>query len=481
MSLWEEAAVWKREEVMGKIILAVLIGLEIGLCVYTLGKQRDTAKWIRNRMMISGIQWGMILLTLLLPIGNKGLRFAGAGILLGVRFLIGGLRYLLQRKKAKGFRGKLRTVLAAAFGCLFLFLSCVPALVFTGYRGLKTTGQYRVKQASAILTDAGRPETYETDGSFREVPIHVYYPEVEKSGDVKSEFPFILFSHGAFGYYQSNTSTYMELASHGYVVVSLDHPYHSFYTKDSDGKTIIVDRDFLQSAMYIGGSECDLPEEEIFRATRDWINLRLEDVEFVLVVIQAAKTAGGEQGDPTGMFPDKAWTFQKDRDIEEFAKIITMTDTDKIGVMGHSLGGAAGVTMGRLRSDVDAVIDLDGTMLGEQLDFREGQYVYPEDPYPVPLLSVNNERHQTDSAEAGPLYVNVAVLENARDARYTYFVGSEHMNFTDLPLMSPFLARLLGTGSIDAQDCIETMNGIVLQFFDYYLKGMGELQIRECY
>ena len=38
-----------------------------------------------------------------------------------------------------------------------------------------------------------------------------------------------------------------------------------------------------------------------------------------------------------------------------------------------------------------------------------------------------------------------------------------------------------GTGSIDAQDCIETMNGIVLQFFDYYLKGMGELQIRECY
>ena len=466
---------------MGKIILAVLIGLEIGLCVYTLGKQRETVKWVRNRMVISGIQWGMILLTLLLPIGNKGLRFAGAGILLGVRFLIGGLRYLLQRKKAKGSRGKLRTVLAAVFGCLFLFLSCVPALVFTGYRGLQTTGQYRVKEADAILTDLGRLETYETDGSFREVPIHVYYPEVTNAGDVNSEFPLILFSHGAFGYYQSNTSTYMELASHGYVVVSLDHPYHSFFTKDSGGKTIIVDRDFLQSAMYIGGSECDLPEEEIFRATREWINLRLEDVGFVLDVIQAAKAAGGEQGDLTRIFPDNAWTFQKRGDIEEFAKILTMTDTDKIGVMGHSLGGATGVTMGRQRSDVDAVIDLDGTMLGEQLDFRDGQYVYPEEPYPVPLLSINNESHQMDSVEAGPLYVNVAVLENARDARYTYFVGSGHMNFTDLPLLSPFLSSLLGTGSIDAQDCIETMNGIVLQFFDYYLKGMGELQIRERY
>ncbi|MBQ5851909.1 MAG: hypothetical protein IIW54_14020, partial [Lachnospiraceae bacterium] len=35
---------------------------------------------------------------------------------------------------------------------------------------------------------------------------------------VTDDFPLVVFSHGAFGYYESNTSTYMELASNGYVV-----------------------------------------------------------------------------------------------------------------------------------------------------------------------------------------------------------------------------------------------------------------------
>ena len=55
------------------------------------------------------------------------------------------------------------------------------------------------------------------------------------------------------------------------------------------------------------------------------------------------------------------------------------------------------------------------------------------------------------------------------------------MNYTDLPLFSPFLSSLLGTGSVDAKGCVETMNGVVLQFFDHYLKGVGELQIMDAY
>ena len=157
-------------------------------------------------------------------------------------------------------------------------------------------------------------------------------------------------------------------------------------------------------------------------------------------------------------------------------------DMDQIGLMGHSMGGATSVTIGRLKSDVvDAVIDLDGTMLGEQLSFENGTYQYLSEPYPVPLLAINNESHQKDLEEYGALYVNGSVLANARDARYTYFMGSGHMNFTDLPLISPILASKLGTGSIDAKECVVTMNGVILQFFDHYLKGTGELQIQEAY
>ena len=55
------------------------------------------------------------------------------------------------------------------------------------------------------------------------------------------------------------------------------------------------------------------------------------------------------------------------------------------------------------------------------------------------------------------------------------------MNFTDLPLFSPPLAGLLGTGKRDARECIMTMNRVVLEYFDYYLKEKGELSLQEVY
>ena len=65
--------------------------------------------------------------------------------------------------------------------------------------------------------------------------------------------------------------------------------------------------------------------------------------------------------------------------------------------------------------------------------------------------------------------------------RTAWISGSEHMNFTDLPLFAPILATNLGKGSRDARECVEIMNEIVLQYFDHYLKGKGELNIKESY
>ena len=138
------------------------------------------------------------------------------------------------------------------------------------------------------------------------------------------------------------------------------------------------------------------------------------------------------------------------------------------------------MTVGRQKSDVvDLVIDLDGTMLGEQLSYEKGEYQYPAEAYPVPLLAVNNEHHQMELEKYGALYVNGAVLANAKDAGYTYFEGSDHMNFTDLPLFSPFLASMLGTGSIDAKQCVEDMNDIILHFCDRHLKEAGAAQAQK--
>lgn len=57
------------------------------------------------------------------------------------------------------------------------------------------------------------------------------------------------------------------------------------------------------------------------------------------------------------------------------------------------------------------------------------------------------------------------------------------MDLTDLPLFSPFLAELLNTSgsTVDHDRCIDTVNELVLDFFDCYLKGKGEFSVNESY
>lgn len=452
---------------MGFLLLLFVI-VEIALLVITFTKQKENKQWLRNRVVARVGEIAIFLLSLLVPQVAWDFRFKMCFFMLFFRVGTALVGYAVKREKVAGSKSKLGAVVNAVTGILILAFSLVPAVLFTGYEGLETTGIYGVRETSAILVDESRTESFETDGSKREIPVHFYYPEIENAGE--SSFPLVVFSHGAFGYYQSNTSTYMELASHGYVVISLNHPYHSFFTEDTDGQLITVNPSFMQEVMYI--NQDSTSEEEIFELSSKWLAIRKADIKFTLDCVEAAKAKGDCQTE---------W-FIRSEDIEqEILEVLAMTDIDKIGLMGHSLGGAASVTVGREREDVDAVIDLDGTMLGEQLSYENGSYQYYAEAYPIPLLAVDNEEHYLEGDMIAALYVNNVVLENAVDSKHTYFVGSGHMNFTDLPLFSPVLASLLGTGTIDETECIKTMNEIVLQYFDCYLKDKGELNINKCY
>lgn len=360
-------------------------------------------------------------------------------------------------------------IIASVIALIALAIALVPKLLFADYNGLPTTGPYEVAQTSAILIDDNRIETFETDGSYREVPAYFYYPVLEE-GETEN-CPLVIFSHGAFGYYQSNTSTYMELASNGYVVISLDHPYHSFFTKDTTGKTITVDPTFIQDVMRVSDGKAS--ETETITLSHEWMDLRLGDMNFVIDTVKEAKE--------TAQLSETNWYVADETTGKTILDILAMTDTETIGLMGHSLGGASSVTMGRTRDDIDAVIDLDGTMLGEELAYENGEYEFYEEEYPIPLLSVNSELHHQECEEVEALYVNNVVIANAKDSQYTYFVGSAHMNFTDLPLFSPPLASMLGVGEVDPTECIMNMNEVVRNYFDYYLKGEGELTIQESY
>lgn len=453
---------------MAMILFVVLFLSESGLAAFTLLRQKSRKEWIRNRLIINGTELLLFIIMTLLPGIDFTFRFTGLFILLVIRVLIAGIRFLLTYKRAEGEKKKVILILGSVLISAVMLLCLIPAFVFADYNGLETSGNYDVAEKSAILIDNSRTEEFENDGSKREVPVYFYYPE--NAGE-NHTFPLVIFSHGAFGYYQSNTSTYMELASNGYVVVSMEHPYHSTFTKDTDGKLIIADSQFLNDAMTIGSTESvdDIMTEQRFRISNVWMQLRTKDMNFA---IDAIKSACHDQS-----LAADTWALQNE---DEMLEILRHIDCSKIGLMGHSMGGATAVTVGRQRDDISAVIDIDGTMLGEELDCKDGKFIINEEPYPVPLLSMSNMEHGTD-ASYGDDYVNNVIMRNALNAQNTYIVNSGHMNFTDLPLFSPFLASQLGTGEINAKHCIEIVNDIILNYMDSNLIGDGSYQVNEFY
>lgn len=453
---------------MGFCLLILFLIMELTLLVSSFTKCEEKRDWLLIRMIVRASELIAFLLVMLLPNVTFDFKYKLCFWILIIRVAKAVILYFVERNTISGSRSKAGAVFAALGSIVMLAFALIPAFLFAEYDGLPTSGSYSVKQTSAILIDESRIESFETDGSYREVPAHFYYPEVPENETQK--FPLIVFSHGAFGYYQSNTSTYMELASNGYVVVSLDHPYHSFFTEDTDGKVITVNPQFLQEVMYV--NEDSTPEAEINELSHKWLAIRIDDLSYAIDSIKEAKAENALSSN---------WFITEKNGENDLLKVLSMTDIEEIGVMGHSLGGAASVTLGRERDDIDAVIDLDGTMLGEQISFENGKYKYNEEPYPVPILAIDTEYHYTEAQKYGNLYVNNEVLSNAADAHHTYFKDSGHMNFTDLPLFAPMLADLLGTGEIDATECIKTTNTIILEYMNHYLKGEGEISLQECY
>lgn len=450
---------------MNTFLLVLLCIFEAAFAITAISRKADKKGWQTGRLICNAGQLGLFLVMLIAPGIDISFRFMGLFVLLIIRIIIAFIGYLIVRKKESASKHIAKIIISAVLSVILISGSLIPSFIISDYDGLPVSGEYEIAEANAILIDMNRTEEFETDGSNREVPVYFYYPENAAEGE---KFPLVIFSHGSFGYYQSNHSTYAELASNGYVVVSTEHPHHSLYTTDTNGNTIIVDSSFMNDVMSINAE--DVSEETAYEHSSEWFRLRAEDINFA---IDSIKLAAG-----TNALPEY-WYSQQSEDI---ITALAMTDIEKIGVMGHSLGGAASVSVGRTRSDISAVIDLDGTMLSEVTGVENDKQIVNDEPYTTPLLSFDNEEHHFSSLEAREMdkpYANNIVHDNAVCGYRTYIVGTGHMNFTDLPMFAPPLAKMLGTGSIDPEECMLTVNRITLEFFDSFLKGKGEFSVPE--
>lgn len=433
---------------IGIITLLVALGAQIGLFVYQMvTKNRQT----KLKHMIRLSAFGLFSLLVVLGVYWWGFRWMGLFILLTVWAILSVTYFVKKTKMEKPYK-RSGVIFSFINGCFLLTFLILPGIIFPQLKAVAPTGAFSVGTESITYVDSSRVEAFSETGENRKLTVQFWYPDVQTDLDT---YPLVVFSHGSFGYRGSNLSTFENLASNGYVVCSIDHSYHAFYSKHTDGSVALVNMDFLNNAVNIENGQYDA--QTTYNITHEWLDLRAADMNFVLAEILSNARANNPQG------------------------VYSLINTEEIGLFGHSLGGATAAKLGRERKDIDAVIVVDGTMLGEEVGFENGHAVLNSDAYPVPILNLYNQAHYDDASRLGTEYDNLAASANAVESYDVVIRGSGHLNFTDLPLFSPTLARMLGTGEADSRYCIETMNWAVLEFFNHTLKDTGDLHLKTEY
>ena len=433
---------------LGIITLLIALSAQIGLLVYRLATKNRQSKLKYTMQIAAFVIFSLLLVT---RVYWWGFRWIGLFILLAILTILSVI-YFIKKPKTQKQHKTIPAVLSCIRGCILFTICILPGILFPQFNPVASTGHYTINTTSVTFVDTSRIDPFSKTGENRKLTVQFWYPTVKEGSNT---FPLTIFSHGAFGYRGSNRSTFKDLASNGYVVCSIDHSYHSFFAKHTDGSTTLVNTEFLNDAVNITNGKYD--EKTSYDKSHEWLNLRTGDINFVLNKILDSKN------------------------VEIPESVYAIINQDKIGLFGHSLGGAAAAQLGRDRSDVDAVAVIDGTMIGEEIAFKNGHPVLNTEAYPIPLLDLYNDSHYKDAKQMGTEYNNLSASANAKEAYDIVIRDSGHLNFTDLPLFSPTLAHMLGTGTVDSRYCIETMNKIVLDFFDHTLKDKKELDLKTEY
>lgn len=233
--------------------------------------------------------------------------------------------------------------------------------------------------------------------------------------------PLLVFSHGYSSPIALYTSWLEALARRGFIVLGVTHPYSAGSTVLSSGEVATTPDAPLEPALF-----------DAFIA-----KMSLDQ----RAAVEALRAALPES--PAG-------------------RLAARWDQERVGFVGHSVGGAASARTCMLEEGADACVNLDGTM--ESSTVAQG--------LDRPFLLVNASTNFTQDASRPPTW------ENLRGPGYRLdLLEALHNNFTDLPFwlerldlqVDPIMMQI---GSIDPARAEEVTLEFVGAFFDRHVRGL---------
>jgi dienelactone hydrolase len=258
--------------------------------------------------------------------------------------------------------------------------------------------------------------------------------------------PVLLYSPGGVDPRTIGTGVAEELASRGYVVVTIDHPGETSEVEFPGGRVRMI----------------DLPRDAQTnpQVTRTMLTTRLADTRFVLDQLEVL-AAGGNPDAEARALP---------------ANLGRALDLRRVGIYGHSAGGATAAEAMYEDRRIDAAVNLEG-----YLDYmpeepgQEGE-LFPIAQYGVdrPLLLVGTDGFRDQRFERSWS----AMLAHGGCTRWRQLDNANHWVFTDYAATAPQLqaAGLMSAddraklvGAIEPAQSVPAVRNYIRSFFDRQL------------
>lgn len=247
------------------------------------------------------------------------------------------------------------------------------------------------------------------------------YADAELSEAIDA-YPVIVISHGWRGFRELHTDFAEDLASHGYFVLSIDHTYGSEAVKFDDGSIAYLNSQALPKMV----------RPAIFSQKAQTLAVTYrEDVKTVL------------------------------DDLDNLNKTFNgKLDLERIGLLGHSTGGAGDVYTALRDERVKAIIGMDAWVNPLDLEeLREG--------LAMPALFLRSKQWAWRESRE-PLNL---LVRNSADARIIEMDKTKHLDFPMIYMLSPYTKSVGLTGELGGRESSIIQRGIVLDFFDDKLRG----------